>query len=456
MKGVIVIFSILFLFPITSFAQVVINEIAWMGTANSHSDEWIELYNESGGSVDLTGWILSASDGTPSISLSENIISGGYFLLERTDDSSVPSVAADVIYKGALGNTGETLTLYDSAGTVIDKVVGGEDWNEIGGNNSTKETPQRSGSSWITASPTPGKINANSSSDSSGGDSVEETNTGSSSTSESVSVSVEPQISAYAGDDRVVIVGADSVFSGQAYGLNGEPLLNARYTWTFGNGQRKEGQKILHHYLYPGEYVVWLDVSSGEYSASDRMIVTAEPAQISISAATPLFIEIKNESKHELDISFWYLRGGDTLFLIPERTILLSRKSVKFPSSVTGIVSSKGDADLLYPNGNIAASYGGSVATYTPENKIITSQFVFSANPVVEKYTATAGTALEEKLPDSVAPTLAAAESAENTESDGNSIYKWLLALIGIIGVGIVAVLIARKRDISDEIKILE
>ena len=84
--------------------SIVINEIAWMGTENSSNDEWIELYNNSEADIDLTGWVLEAADETPSISLEGTITAGGYFLLERTDDSSVTGIAADQIYVGALEN----------------------------------------------------------------------------------------------------------------------------------------------------------------------------------------------------------------------------------------------------------------------------------------------------------------------------------------------------------------
>jgi|GEM_PF-2045509 len=44
--------------------DVVINEIAWMGTEASYSDEWMEFYNRSGETVDLKGWsIYGASSG---------------------------------------------------------------------------------------------------------------------------------------------------------------------------------------------------------------------------------------------------------------------------------------------------------------------------------------------------------------------------------------------------------
>lgn len=102
--------------------EVVFNEIAWVGTTYSSADEWMELYNTTGASINLSGWSLNATDGTPSISLSGTIPAGGFFLLERTDDGSVPGVNADKIYTGALVDSGEVLELRDSAGTLIDTV----------------------------------------------------------------------------------------------------------------------------------------------------------------------------------------------------------------------------------------------------------------------------------------------------------------------------------------------
>jgi hypothetical protein len=43
--------------------------------------------------------------------LSDSIPGGGHFLLERTDDTTVPDVSADQTYSGGLGNDGEDLFL---------------------------------------------------------------------------------------------------------------------------------------------------------------------------------------------------------------------------------------------------------------------------------------------------------------------------------------------------------
>lgn len=135
-------------------SSVVISEIAWMGTTTNYSDEWIELYNNSSDSISLTGWQLTAADGAPSIALSGTIPAHGYFLLEKTDDLAVPGITADLIYSGALGNTGEHLKLTDEAGTLIDEV---DTW--YAGDNAKKATMERintsvlgtQSSNWATA-----------------------------------------------------------------------------------------------------------------------------------------------------------------------------------------------------------------------------------------------------------------------------------------------------------------
>jgi phosphatidylserine/phosphatidylglycerophosphate/cardiolipin synthase-like enzyme len=113
---------------VASPLDVVISEIAWMGTAVSANDEWIELYNNTGSLVDLTGWTLIAADGTPSIALNGSIPAHSFFLLERTDDSTVPDVAADLLYTGDLGNVGEDLVLRDGASVVVDRVDSSAGW----------------------------------------------------------------------------------------------------------------------------------------------------------------------------------------------------------------------------------------------------------------------------------------------------------------------------------------
>ena len=102
--------------PEISTIPVVINEVAWSGnSAAYYDDEWMELYNRTGKSINLTNWILySATDLKPYITLSGAVPARGYYLVERTSNETVSDIAADwtgSFGNGGLVNSGENLIL---------------------------------------------------------------------------------------------------------------------------------------------------------------------------------------------------------------------------------------------------------------------------------------------------------------------------------------------------------
>jgi uncharacterized repeat protein (TIGR01451 family) len=141
---------------VTPRRSIIINEVAWSGTAASADDEWIELYNPSGASINLTGWVLKSTSGSVTITLSGSLSSGAYFLLERGDNFTVFDVSASQIYSGALSDSGEILTLRDGSGNFIDTANGdGGAWPK-GSASATHGTMERVGISvetdatWVT------------------------------------------------------------------------------------------------------------------------------------------------------------------------------------------------------------------------------------------------------------------------------------------------------------------
>ncbi|MBI2628250.1 MAG: lamin tail domain-containing protein [Candidatus Niyogibacteria bacterium] len=108
-----------------SAMPVVINEAAWMGTASSTEDEWIELYNRTNHAINLNNWVLRVSDNRPYIPLSGIISAKGYYLLERADDKTISDIGADLVYGNdgadwALNNTGIETLILSYASTTID------------------------------------------------------------------------------------------------------------------------------------------------------------------------------------------------------------------------------------------------------------------------------------------------------------------------------------------------
>ncbi|MFA5433376.1 MAG: lamin tail domain-containing protein, partial [Candidatus Paceibacterota bacterium] len=133
--------------------DVIINEVAWMGSKNSANDEWIELKNTSNSGINLKGWTLRDGEDQINIVFEDITVSkGGFLLLERTDDNSVPTKTADLIYKGALSNSEEELYLFDSNCSLKDFVSGNPEWTA--GDSSNKKTMERNDdlSGWHTYS----------------------------------------------------------------------------------------------------------------------------------------------------------------------------------------------------------------------------------------------------------------------------------------------------------------
>lgn len=121
---------------------LLINEIAWAGSLASSSDEWIELHNPGPDPIDLAGWRLS-DGGDIGISLQGRVMGYSYYLLERTDDTTVADIQADLIYTGSLNNSGELLTLTDPSGVLIDTANGSGGW--YAGDSTSRASMERRG-----------------------------------------------------------------------------------------------------------------------------------------------------------------------------------------------------------------------------------------------------------------------------------------------------------------------
>lgn len=340
--------------PITSFASVRINEVAWMGTTNSANDEWIELYNEGSSSVNLSGWVLAASDGSPTIALSGSISGNGYFLLERTDDSSVSTVNADHIYSGALGNDGEVLTLKDGSGSVQDTVNHSVGWQ--GGDNITKDTMQYDGSSWITATSTPRTQNVSDSNN----EYLQQDNDNSGSTSHSSDSESSNKVYDEQKDttdyfklnvqvDPVIISGVPTEFVVSIY-KNGVRKIDGIHSWNFGDGtavheveySRKGDMEFSHIYHHPGTYVAIFEYRTSQLKKEPdirhRVDIVVTNHNVSITdVAANQSITLSNETGEEVDIGGWQLRTGTDVYHFPENTILLPNSETVFSYKTLGI-----------------------------------------------------------------------------------------------------------------------
>lgn len=338
-----VVTVIILLCPIYAEAAVLINEVAWMGSADNPNDEWIELRNESTQSVDVTDWVLSDGQNLD-IVLDGTIPAGGYAVLERTDDSSAPG-SAFLIYTGALSNEGRTLTLLRSNGTMEDRAAGGEGWENIGGDNETKETAQYTNSGWTTGTPTPGRANVSYAPPSAEPKEDDDDDGSAKSSSRTVARSdSEEQLELVLPDvtlrldltaPTLAYVHEPLTFAVEPSGIGDTLLASLDMTWNFGDLTTKSGRSVSHAYEYPGTYVVMVHAEYARQHATARHEITVVPVNFSLTTNKDGDLQIHNDAKYEVDLSGYSLRGEETI-VFPDNTILLPQSTLTIPKEKLG------------------------------------------------------------------------------------------------------------------------
>lgn len=438
---------VLFL-PIPVRAELSISEIMYDLEGSDADREWVEVYNAGNDDIDVSLYRFFNRDGGHILKSYGN---GGVVLKAQAygviADDPLTFLHDYSNYSGPLFDSSfslvssDTLGIKDAKGVVVSQISYSDALGAKGDGNSL----QLVAGVLRPARPTPGEINTTT-------QAPQTTTPANENATPAVTASppsttpwkVEPQVYANAGSDRVVAVGSEVLFQGLALGSKKEPLVAARYVWNFGDGEVQEGKNTAHVYREIGEYVVTLDVASGEYSQGDRVFVSVIPADISISKTTrgaEGFIAVRNDSASDLNVSSFRIAVGTSTFTFPPNTILRSHAIVKFSNSVTGLRPTDTQlAELQYPNGLIVSSR--KIESFEEKN----------IQP-------TAGVVIKDVVETVRKPVLASASSyvpedsvrETSSEKTGGHVLPYLIAATALIGLTSALILTTRRKQ-SDEL----
>ncbi len=464
--GSIGIILIMLLVPVWVRAEVTISEVAWMGTANSQYEEWIELYND-GASQSLDGWkIYKAGGSTSLITLSGTISAGQYFLVCRTTPSVVSPLAGACDVTGTFGgsglnNTSEHILLKDSGATTIDDIDATSGWPA--GNASTKDTMQKSSSGWISAAGTPGAGNATSGNDN-GGNNNENNNNGNGNgdgatddgttpaddtAGSQEQATVFPTMLLKVDAPKIAIAGSPVHVRAQALDFDRSDIFKGHYTWNMGDGTvrefalgfRQTNDGFDYTYAYPGTYVVDVKyfhsyLNGVPAELEQKFIIDVVAATVSISKIYPDgAIELKNTSGNTLDISQWQLRDvSGAVFTFAPDTFISSGKSAVFPMAITKLKPFAG-VSVFTPSGALAASSIAPVS-YTSSSS--------------QQRGATSAKAVGEVLGAEVAATTTP-DTVVQKKPSGSHTLLYIMAFIILVLVAVIAVLFLRTKDTAEQ-----
>jgi len=418
-----------FLLPGVSHAAVFFNEVAWMGNSTSANHEWIELYND-GSATAVDGWTLT--DGRNlSVELAGTIPGNAYAVLERTSDDSA-SGAAFFIYTGALHNGGGTLRLENAAGQLVDLVNGGENWEQIGGDNTTKETAQYTQKGWITAAATPGRQNktaatvtqtkptttaAADEAAEAGESGTKTTRSKSSQSTETVRLILPDMTLALEIDAQAVgYVNQAIPFVSKATGIGDTMLSSLQYQWNFGDGTTAPAAKVNHAFAFPGTYVVTLHAEYKRQKQITRHDITILPVALSLTQNVRGDIQLNNDSPYEVDISGYTIQATEA-FVFPQYSIILPNQTITLPRQK--IADTHPAMVAVYDTSKIQLAALVPVVTQRQQLAQATKATLLSATQVSRNQNQTAETGVTNRIttPGPVLPTPTPVPTPQETET---------------------------------------
>lgn len=467
---------LVFLFPFFVFADFKINEVMYDLQESDTDREWFEIEN-TGQSENLKDLRFSDKNGRHLLkSLSNEInfpanscvVIASDIVTFKKDNPNFSGILFESSF--SLVNTGDKISFskfVDKVETVFDSIS----YSDAQGGKGDGNSLNRDGGVFKPLTPSPGVCNSL--------DSGNVTSTASttppavpseaSKNQEVLPVNstsghpIEPQIFLKINSPVVGNVGVDMVLRADLWGVDKKPITNGRIIWSFGDGSSKEGYVVSHVWNFPGEYLVVAEASSLEYNASNRIKILISEPNLEIFKYVPGnegFLEIKNNSKVEIDLSYWILKSDSEQFVFPKNTLILPNSKVIFSSKITNIFSGNNLA-LYYPNGVKYLVAGSHVERVVPidNQKVLKKEELSAVNRNTQPIIVNKN--LEKKPLDNEKEEVADKNQIEKIDlsaniKNSNPPYYFVLALsimslLCIIGVIFCGKIFEEKKAISNE-----
>ena len=387
-------------------ASLEITEVMYDPIGSNTGHQWVELYNNSADSFEFDALKWRFNDGSSHyLNNKVNFIinANSYFIITGDKDVFLSD------HVGFGGTVIDTVLSLDKDGDTVSiindgKTVDSATYTSSMGASEDRNSLQKIGSSWKSGLPTPGAqneesapivIDTNTPSSTSSLSTPSFSNSGSGSSGiKTVNTKVSnAKIATNIISKKIVVSDVAFDIKSETTGQSKEILTNGRWIWNFGDGETKNEiipTKFTHTYFYPGEYIVILEyydtIFDTEPKAVNRLVIRALDVAVIVSAvgdSKDPYVELKNESNNEIDISGWNINGTNHVFKIPRGTSLLGNHSLKISSRITLFDGNDVSQIILTnPTGDLISTYPDDSPKKSKDNLKDTSEKYTKASDV--------------------------------------------------------------------------
>lgn len=318
-------------------SQIKINELYPNPPGSDTDDEFIELYNTSAKTVDITDWKLGDGSKKRYTITEGSIPPGGYLVMKR----SMTGIALN-------NSGGESVGLYDPNGAIVEQA------QYTGSAAEGQSWAKKDDGSWAwTTDVTPSEAN--------------------SITGKSAAPIIAIDVDTNVAVGELVTFDASDTTDPEADTMT--------FVWSFGDNGTDEGDVVEHVFSDEGTYTVTLSVTdaSGNSASQDVIVMVKNRLsfvggfnpetpieQIEISELLPNptgsdtteFIELYNPTDEAIDLTDMKLddeEGGSRAYTIPDGTTIEPQTYLVFGRQETKIAfnNTSDSARILYPDGTV-------------------------------------------------------------------------------------------------------
>lgn len=371
--------SIIFLFLSASgvHAQIEITEIMYDAEGTDAGYEWIEITNTSGASVDISQWHFYEAD------VHHGLYPDGFSSLESGERGLIVQ-NFDNIYAQygnnqnlikssfSLNNTGETLALSDPEKIITSSIQYSSDDGGAGNGFSL----QRSGSSWLEGTPTPGATNISSGEPTTQQNSSNSSGPSSSSSKNKITKTEQPEKEEYytpfIETTGLFTQHADIVFEAFVTHTRGakttKKIKGGSYYLNFGDGfslNADERIEYTHSYEYPGTYTVVFEFYSNRFDKDakkpPRAYLEKEIAIVSDSISISSLdsngnVGITNTSGSKINLEHWTLSALGDSYVFPRHSYIQEGATIVVPSRIHKLEIPRSGGIYLYNSKDVRVS----------------------------------------------------------------------------------------------------
>ena len=357
---------------------LIISEVMSNPVGDDSGREWVEIYNDSDNSIDISSLTISIKNGNPvnvtPMQGGTTLASNSYAIIGSTVSSATKFLQDYPTYNGILLKSG--ISLVNTGITSIDIRLNGIVADILSSYTAAKEgyTLSRINGNFVLSNPTPGNDNQVF---------VQDVVTQSSTTTDNQSTIAQatpPQadIVLYMPTEKIVVAGQETEFSVFGLTRGGKVIDNLKYTWAYGDGGQGVGSTTVYRYAYPGKYIVLVEGGNGYVIGTGRMSVKVVTPEIFIEKINNgkygNYIDISNPNNYDLDFSQWKLSIDGAVFPFPKNTLIAENSVTHISSLAMGFasttISTSTIIKILFPNMEEVTRYQNKQEIFTSNTQI--------------------------------------------------------------------------------------